>query len=238
MEPLDANLDNPNRRTLILSLIGLVAIGACALLYLAFLWNQSDGDSFFTEAFPSSTATRRPTLTPEPSLTSIPFPTATRGAWVKPAIPPTLASPEQASAAYLNGDAFLEVYASVYPELPDINQAGDVYAYELQLMESVPLVWLYGWCTTTQAILEENFRSIQLEFTLNETVVPLDTFAIVEITREDGSPCRDYVALIESWPAGEHRLESRINFTQPINDGWNLYPAGIHIYQYSVIVSP
>jgi hypothetical protein len=105
-------------------------------------------------------------------------------------------------------------------------------------MGSVPLVWLYGWCTTTQAILEENFRSIQLEFTLNERVVPLGNFAIVDVTREDGSPCRDYVALVENWPVGEHHLESRVNFTQPINDGWDLYPAGTHTYQYIVIVSP
>ena len=122
--------------------------------------------------------------------------------------------------------------------MPDINQPGDIYIFEIQLTKSEPLVWSYGWCTTTQEILEENFAHIQLEFTLNETMVPLGNFTIVESQREDGSPCREYAALVNEWTEGQHQLESRITFTQDIDDGWNVYPAGTHTFKYIVTIQP
>lgn len=52
--------------------------------------------------------------------------------------------------------------------------------------------------------------------------------------RSDGAPCREYVALVDNWPIGQHIIESRITFTQDINDGWDIYPAGTHIFKYFV----
>ena len=61
-------------------------------------------------------------------------------------------------------------------------------------------------------------------------------FAIVETPYEDGSYCREYVGLVDTWPDGQHQLETRVTFTQDIHDGWNLYPAGTHTFKYFVYV--
>jgi hypothetical protein len=145
---------------------------------------------------------------------------------------------EDARSAYDSGGAYLEAFAWTFPDMPEVNQPGDLYLFDVQLFESNPLLWSYGWCTTTQAILEENFRYIELEFTLNENTVPLGNFAVVEYMREDGSPCREYLALVDEWTPGQHQLETRVTFTQAIHDGWNLYPAGAHVFKYLVTMNP
>lgn len=89
-----------------------------------------------------------------------------------------------------------------------------------------PSIWSYGWCTTTLEILEDNFAHIQIEFTVNESPVPSANIAVIETSREDGSPCREFVALAETWTPGQHHLEIRVAFTQDIHDGWDLSPPG------------
>lgn len=131
---------------------------------------------------------------------------------------------------------YLEANAYVVPDTPAINQPGDVYIYEIKLSESMPLLWNYGWCTTTQEILEQNFSYINLEFTVNEIPVSSGSFFVNEYERSDGAPCREYVTLVEDWPVGQHILESRITFTQDIDDGWDTYPMGTHIFKYFVTV--
>jgi hypothetical protein len=123
------------------------------------------------------------------------------------------------------------------PETPEINQPGDVYIYEIQLFDPEPLIWVYGWCTTSQAILEENFTHTQVEFIVNEESAALDHLLIEDTTRDDDSACRDYTAVIKNWPIGQHQLEVRVTFTAPTNDGWNLYPARTHTFKYIVTVN-
>lgn len=153
---------------------------------------------------------------------------------IKPASPPSLGSAEEASEAIDIGVFYLKEFSSEIPDLPDINQPGDVYIYDVQLFDSMPLVWAYGWCTTTQEILEENFAHIQLEFMVNGTPVPSDNFAVMDYQRTDGSPCREYAVLVKEWAPGQHQLESHVTFKQAIHDGWDLYPGGTHIYKYIV----
>lgn len=226
------------RRTLIFAMLGVVVVGTCALFLLAYMWFQPDQTSLFAKYFPSPTPTRRPTSTSAPTGTPAPNLTATQQAWVKPAQSPSLGSAEEAKSARNSEVEYLEDYTLVFPDTPSINQPGDIYVYEISLTESKPLIWSYGWCTTTQQILEENFAHIKLEFTLNGNTVPSDKFAIVEYARDDGSPCRTYNALIKLWPKGQHQVESRITFTQDIDDGWDIYPAGTHIFKYVVTIQP
>lgn len=226
------------RRTLIVTMIGVVIVSSCALLVLVYTWLQSDQSSILADYFATSTPTRRPSSTPVPTRTPAPNLTATQQAWVRPPQSPSLGSAEEARSALDAGTSQLEGVAFVFPDTPSINQPGDVYIYEISLSESEPLLWSYGWCTTTQEILEQNFAHIQLEFTVNGVPVSTGNFAVAESPRADGSPCREYTAVITEWPAGSHQLESRITFTQDIDDGWDVYPAGTHIFKYIVTVSP
>ena len=234
----DDGTGGSNRQVMIFAMAGIVLTGVCALLFLAYQWIQSGDSSLIAQYFPSPTPTRVPTSTAVPTRTPVPDLTATQAAWVKPAQSPTMASASDAQSAYDAGGSYLEAYAWTFPDTPDVNQPGDVYTYEVQLTESVPLLWSYGWCTTTEAILEDNYRYIQLEFVLNETVIPLSNFIAVDYARDDGSPCREYVGLVETWTTGQHQLETRITFTQDIHDGWDLYSAGTHVFKYLVTVQP
>ena len=238
MQPIDAGEVDPNRRILIFGMIGVIVVGICALFFLAFSWLQPNQNSLLSKYFASPTPTRLPSSTPAPTNVAPIQMTATPHAWIKPAESPSLDNVEAARSAVDAGESYLETVASVTPYMPDVNQPGDIYTFEIELIESMPLVWSYGWCTTTKDILEENFTHIQLKFLLNDTPVPLESFAIIDSQSNDGSPCREYAALVKAWPAGEHHFESQVTFTQDINDGWNDFPAGTHSFSYIVTVKP
>lgn len=225
------------KRTFILSMIGVIVLGVCALFTLAFFWFQPDQNNLFAKYFPSPTATRRPANTPAPTRTPIPNLTATQAVWVKPDRSPILGTAAEAQQALESGTMYIESFAMVVPDTPEINQPGDVYIYEIQLFDPEPLVWTYGWCTSSQAILEENFTHTQIEFIVNEEPVALDHILIQDTTSTDDSACRNYTATIKEWTEGQHQLEVHVTFTQPTDDGWNLYPAGTHIFKYIITVN-
>ena len=223
-------------RVMIYIMGAVVILGACALFFLAFLWLRPGQFPLLTDIFASPTATRRPTRTPEPNQTPRPDLTATQLAWVKPAESPSLADAEEANAAFNSGAVYLETFATTKPEIPEVVQPGDMFFYDVQLPGSgeFPVVWSYGWCTSLEQILEDNFKDIQLEFIMNESPVPLDNFVVINTTNNDGSACRAYAALVTNWPRGQHHLETHVTFTQDVHDGWNLFPAGTHILKYIV----
>jgi hypothetical protein len=226
------------RRNLIIAMVGIVAVGCFALFFLAFFWFRPGQSSPLSKYFPSATPTRRPTRTPAPNQTPLPNLTATQLAWVKPAESPSLASVEEAKTTFESGVVYLETYASVSPEMPEINQPGDVYIYEIPLPGSnqFPVAWSYGWCASQKEIMEDNFKYIQLDFLINESPASLENFAVIDTPHDDGSYCREYAALVDNWPEGVHHLETHVTFTQDVHDGWNLYPAGTHTYLYIVTV--
>lgn len=236
--PTGTTEDNGFNKTTLTIMIGVVMVGACALVFLAFTWFRPDAGSLIAEYFPSPTPTRGPTATPAPTRTPAPDLTATQQAWVKPAELPSLGNADDARSTLDSGFFFyLESFTSASPDTPEINQPGDVYVYEIYLEETIPLVWSYGWCTTTQSILDDNFSHIQLDFVLNEASIPSTVLAARDYQREDGSACREVAALVQAWTSGTHHLETRITFTQAIHDGWNLYPAGTHTYKYVVTLN-
>jgi len=225
------------KRTLILSMAGVIALGVCALLSLTYVWFKPVQNDPGAKYFSSPTAARQSANTPALTQTSIPNLTATQAVWVKPDQSPTLGSAAEAQKAIENGMSYLEEFAAQTPDTPEINQPGDIYVYDIPFDQPEPVIWSYGWCTTTQAILEENLSHTKIEFLINGESAELDHFFIENTTRDDGSLCRDYTATIKEWPQGQHQLEVRVTFTQPTNDGWNLYPAGMHTFKYIVTVN-
>ena len=239
LDPTSIEETDQKRRVLMYSMLGVVVIGCLVLAFLGYLWFVPAENSPFAQFFASPTPTPRPTRTPAaPNQTPQADLTATQQAWVKPAESPSLATMEEADAAFKAGAVYLETFASVKPELPEINQPGDLYLYEVPLPGSgqFPAVWSYGWCASLKQILEDNFNSIQLEFTINGATATLDHFVVINTENEDGSACREYAALLTTWPSGQHHLETRVTFTEDVHDGWNLFPAGTHTLKYIVIV--
>lgn len=226
-----------SRRTMLWALTAIIVIGFCLIFMLAFTFFQPGGSSLRAKYFPSPTATRRPASTPAPTRTLAPNLTATQQAWIKPDQPPTLGTSAETQKGIDSSTTYLEGFALTTPDIPDVSQPGDIYIYDIQLDAATPAIWSYGWCTTTNAILEENLTHMQIEFSLNEKSVSLENLFIHDTARDDGSPCRNYDIIINQWSAGQHHLEVHITFTQPTDDGWNLYPAGTHTFKYIVTVN-
>jgi len=169
--------------------------------------------------------------TPHP--TSIP----TNSTWSAPAESPKLGTAFDVILALKDKNIKdLKSYASYLPNLPEINTPGDVYFYGVRLDSSRPALWNYLWCTSTTKILDQNFDQMKVDFFVNEK--PVSPFAILARDSQKSRIyfCRTHYALITSWPPGIHKLEIKVTFVHPTDDGWNRYPAGTHTFQYLVTV--
>jgi len=146
---------------------------------------------------------------------------------------PRIGSGLESEAAMAAGAPWLEELAE---ESYDVtSQAGETYLYTVALESSRDVLWVYGWCTTSQEILEQNWEHIALVFTLNGEDVSLSQFAI-QGTDIEGQVCELYFALVTDWPRAEHELLTEVTFDTELNDGQDTFPEGTHYYKYVVTV--
>ncbi len=115
------------------------------------------------------------------------------------------------------------------------SQPGETYVYTIAMPTSDEVLWFYAWCTADEAQLADNWSKIQLQMQIDGQAVPLDQFGMYEGS-DFGQPCRIYYIVLSDWPVGEHVLSQTVAFTAPLNDGFEDYPAGTHVYEYHVIV--
>ncbi|TET97282.1 MAG: hypothetical protein E3J30_09300 [Anaerolineales bacterium] len=147
--------------------------------------------------------------------------------------PPRIAPRSEAEAAFEAQTSWLQDLA---PESYDVSsQAGDTYTYTIEMDTSQDVMWVYGWCTATQEQLAQNLDNISLVFTLDGKTVPLDSFVRLE-GKFGELECRLHYALLTDWPPGEHLLTTEVTFATAINDGFDDFPAGTHVYEYQVHV--
>lgn len=207
---------------------GIVITACCVVFLLVYTFIRSDP---FQNLFSYEPPTPFPTLGPRDL-------TATQRAWIRPAQSPTLGNIREAERAIKENGAFdLRLHASRGPSfMPEINMPGDIYIYEINIDRNEDALWEYGWCTTTEGILKENLAQMEVAFVVNGILVSGDRLAVTEYQRSDDGYCRSLTALITYWPPGQHQLETRITFRNPTDDGWNVYPAGTHIFKYFVNV--
>jgi hypothetical protein len=150
---------------------------------------------------------------------------------------PKIGSAEDAKAARERSVPDLSDLSSVSPDLSGVSQPGDVYEYQIILDRSTSVIWSFGWCATSQEILEENFENIKPEFFIGETEVSMDNFVVVDSRGSfDDSYCREYYAVVSTWPRGRFQLETRVTFLADIDDGTDVYPVGTHFFRYIVTV--
>ncbi len=121
----------------------------------------------------------------------------------------------------------------------EINQMGLMLTYTIHLDKSEPLAWGMGWCTTTKDILNQNFEHIRYTFILNGKTISTSQFVVFDFYSENlQGYCRQYYAILTDWPVGETVIQTVVTYDQPINDGWDDYPAGTKTYEYRVILRP
>jgi hypothetical protein len=99
-----------------------------------------------------------------------------------------------------------------------------------------PIYFSYGWCTTTEEILKQNFEHINIKLSINGDELGDEVIHPISFTRPDGLLCLDYGVLATEWPAGEYQVETAAVFDQQINDGLADFEAGDYIFQYNVTV--
>jgi hypothetical protein len=108
--------------------------------------------------------------------------------------------------------------------------------FTVKIPNDQPIYFSYGWCTTTEEILKQNFEQITVKLSINGDELGNDVIHPVSFTRPDGLLCLDYGVLATEWPAGEYNVEAAANFAEKINDGIADYEAGDYVVQYNVTV--
>ena len=117
----------------------------------------------------------------------------------------------------------------------DTAQPGTL-TYTVEITEDTPTFFNYGWCTTTEDILEQNFEHIRIGLFLNGDALPSDVVHPITYQLSD-MVCLDFVALLSDWPNGEYTLRAVATFDEQINDGIADFDAGDYIYEYNVTVN-
>jgi C-terminal processing protease CtpA/Prc len=149
---------------------------------------------------------------------------------------PTMASKADAATAYSSSTPALEDKASEKYSAPDYSKPGTL-KFTVSLTPSDQVMWIYGWCTTTQDILTNNLKSIKLKFTLDGKDVPVSAMQ-VDTAPNGNQQCQNTYTALSNWPTGSHHLITTATFTTKINDGTSDYSAGDYVLDYTVNVQP
>ena len=108
--------------------------------------------------------------------------------------------------------------------------------YTIKITDEKPTYFGYGWCTTTEEILRQNFEHINVKLYFNDDELGNDVIHPVTFTGTDSLVCLQYVVLMADWPNGEYNLEAVATFDEKINNGLADYEAGDYIFVYNVAV--
>lgn len=175
---------------------------------------------------PESTEPADPAVTTEPSGSAVPsdsMPTMEMDSNV------VLESLQAREGVYLASLA-KEQYTD-----EDTNQPGTL-TYTVEITDEKPTYFNYGWCTTTEEILQQNFEHIKIGLFFNGEALSSDVVHPVTYQLTD-MVCLDFVALLSNWPNGEYQLRAVATFDEQINDGLADFEAGDYIYEYNVTVN-
>jgi hypothetical protein len=59
----------------------------------------------------------------------------------------------------------------------------------------------------------------------------------IEYPGDGGQACLDLGVVARNWSVGSHTAETRVTFLQPVNDGYDEYPAGDYVAQFNIEVA-
>lgn len=161
------------------------------------------------------------------------------GTGITPTQAPRILSPAQSKSALETGNVTqLEEKAREQYGIEELAVMNTTFPYTIVLNRSEPLLWAWGWCAKDEDTLIENFKKIELAFSLNGQDVPLEQFADLDYKSNAGQPCRAYFAQVTDFFGGEHHLVTTVTFSGPINDGSVAYPAGQQVFDYAIFIKP
>jgi hypothetical protein len=177
-------------------------------------------------------------LNPEQTETVEPAGTAEPAASAAPAgSMPTMETDSNAVLESLQAreGVYLAALAKEQYSDEDTAQPGTL-TYTVEITDDRPTYFNYGWCTTTEEILQQNFEHIKIALYFNGE--PLRSDVVHPITYQvNDMVCLDFVAMLSNWPNGEYQLSAVATFDEKINDGLADFDAGDYIYEYNVTVN-
>ena len=150
---------------------------------------------------------------------------------------PTMETDPEALLETLRGGewTYLQALAEEQYTEEDFSVPGTL-TFTVTVTDDKPTYFNYGWCTTTEEILEQNFQHIQVRLYFNDEQLGEDVVHPVTFTRPDGFVCLDFGVMMSDWVNGEYQLKSVVTFEEQINDGAADFEAGDYIYEYNVSV--
>jgi serine/threonine protein kinase len=214
---------------------GAVTVGLALILAVVSTLgpNNTSGGIFPPTLTPSQT--RRPTNTVTSTLRATPIP-----------LPPNvkLLGKTEAQKYYEENENIASLYelAEEKYSREEWDTVGRILPFTVRLSESIPTLLDFGWCTTTEAILADNFKHIEYKITVDGDTIPVSQFVEVYSFSEDrysfseDRQCRVYYTILTDWDQGKHQIKIEMIILQLINDGWSNYPAGKQTDVYTVIV--
>jgi len=195
------------------------------------LQKEANGEDVILEtaeaAFGGQSSSLGPSSSPSPTPSGLLAPAASA---------PTMASKSEAATALSSNAPYLEDKANERYQASDSSKPGTL-TYTVSLTPSDQVIWGYGWCATTQEILNTDLKSIKLKFTLDGKDVPVSNMQ-VDNAPANGQQCQATYTALSNWPAGSHHITTTATFTTKINDGTADYAAGDYVLDYTVNVQP
>jgi hypothetical protein len=147
-----------------------------------------------------------------------------------------MASKSDAATALSSNVPYLEQKAKERYQASDSANPGTL-TYTVTLAPTDQVIWGYGWCATTQDVLNTDLKSIKLKFTLDGKDIPVSGMQ-VDNTPSGTQQCQATYTALSNWPAGSHHIVTTATFTGKINDGTSDYAAGDYVLDYTVNVQP
>ena len=163
-----------------------------------------------------------------------------------PALPtpmtPAQQNPNTAPPTSITVEPYQPQPTDRYPGLQDLAsnwqdpKGPGTNTYPISVSASQPVLLFQGWCTSTKAILDQNFQHIK--YLVEVDGQPVDTSKLSQAnTSAVDKSCKDFAGIIRAWPAGKHTIKISMRLDAKINDGWNDFSAGDYTEIYNITVT-
>ena len=136
----------------------------------------------------------------------------------------------------LNGKNYVRLEALAQEQYTEDLAKPGTRTFTVKITDEKPTYFGYGWCTTTEEVLKQNFEHIKVKLYFNDDVLGSDVVHSLSLTRSDGLVCVGFGVLMSEWSNGEYKLKAVATFDQKINDGMADYAAGDYVFEYNVTV--
>jgi len=165
-------------------------------------------------------------------------PTEARPAPPEPTAMPLEPLPETLDIEFYRPSEADDYYALIdyVPDYEGQTAPGEQF-WLLELNSRETVVVDTGWCTIDRATLEQNYAHIQFSFMADD--LPVDMEQIFTYDQElSDRICKIHSGIVRAWPPGDHIITITMSILQPINDGWDDYPAGDYTDTFIITASP